>query len=161
MGCDIIIPVMKSTHHHTGRGFTLLEIMVVVLMIGILLAMAIPGFKAVRERARISTFTSDFRAVKEAVNRFNLSEGYYPLSGGAIEPEFFDYMRQDVITETTVIGGNWNFDDSTAIFAIGIVGYEVEDDIVERIDSAVDDGILTTGSMTKTSDGEFYFVIEE
>ncbi len=154
---------MSYAHHTRRRGFTLLEIMVVVIIIGALLAMAIPGFNAVRERTRVSAFLNDFRAVKEAVNRYNLEEGGYPVDGGTGQPtpEFLEYIREDIIMDTTVIGGNWTADVTNYTFAFGVTGYEVDDEIIEQIDEGVDDGDITTGAMTKTGDGVFYFVIEE
>ncbi|MBK1857359.1 type II secretion system protein [Cerasicoccus arenae] len=153
---------MKTIHHYPRRGFTLLEIMVVVIIIGVMLAMAIPGFKAVRERTRVSAFLNDFRAVKEAINRYNLAEGVYPIGTGSGPPaDFFEYIRADVITSTTVIGGNWSVDASSYTFAIGVDGYEVDDELLTQIDSGVDDGNLTTGNMIKTGGSQFMYIIEE
>lgn len=123
--------------------------------------MAIPGFRAVRERTRVSVFTNDFRAVKEAINRYSLEEGEYPTESGVLVPEFSDYIRDDIINNATVIGGNWTFDDASHLFALGVSGYEVDDDLIAEIDKAVDDGDTSTGKMTITAANEFYFVIED
>ncbi|GIV13145.1 MAG: hypothetical protein KatS3mg021_1427 [Fimbriimonadales bacterium] len=40
------------SHRRRERGFTLVEIMIVVLIIGILLAIAVPSFMNARERSR-------------------------------------------------------------------------------------------------------------
>lgn len=140
------------------RGFTLLEIMVVVILIGVLLAMAIPGFTAVRERSRVSAFLNDFRAVKEAINRYNLEEGTYPTGPTG---EFAEYIHPDIFTNNTVIGGNWEVDDTAYTFAIGVDQYQVDDDVIQQIDAAVDDGNLATGNMILAGAQRFLFVIEE
>lgn len=153
---------MNTSLKQQHRGFTILEIMVVVLIIGVLLAMAIPGFQAVRERTRVSAFLNDFRAVTEAVNRYSLTEGVYPVGTGDGPPaDFYDYIRADVITNTTVIGGNWTVDASTYQFAIGVTGYEASQNVIVQIDDAVDDGNLATGQMIASGGDTFLFIIEE
>ncbi|WP_309399134.1 type II secretion system protein [Cerasicoccus maritimus] len=152
---------MHFAQQSKRRAFTLLEIMVVVIIIGVMLAMAIPGFKAVRERSRVAAFTSDFRAVKEAINRYSLEEGHYPIGTGGPSADFYEYIREDVITGTTVIGGNWTADVDTYIFAIGVADYQVDDDLIEQIDAAVDDGNTASGKMTISGPKTFLFVIEE
>lgn len=153
---------MIYQHHTPRRGFTVLEIMVVVIILGVLLAMAIPGFNAVRERTRVSAFLNDFRAVKEAINRYNLAEGHYPIgTGGGPPADFMEYIRGDIISESTVIGGTWSVDADNYTFALGVSGYEVDDEVITQIDKAVDDGDTATGKMIVTGADEFYFVIEE
>ena len=57
--------------HTTRRGFTLIELLIVVVVIGILAAIAIPRFSAVRERSFRSTLMSDLR------NLASVQEVYY------------------------------------------------------------------------------------
>jgi prepilin-type N-terminal cleavage/methylation domain-containing protein len=53
------------------KGFTLVELMIVVAIIGILAAIAIPQFTKYRSRAQNSAALSDLRNVKTDL------EGYY------------------------------------------------------------------------------------
>lgn len=49
-----------------ARGFTLVEVMIVVLIIGILMSIAVPQFLQAREQARYKTCLSNLHKINEA-----------------------------------------------------------------------------------------------
>ena len=57
------------------KGFTLVEIMIVVVIIGLLAAMAIPAFTQVRENSRSSAIENNLRQVASAAQQFMLENG--------------------------------------------------------------------------------------
>jgi type IV pilus assembly protein PilA len=57
------------------KGFTLVEIMIVVVIIGLLAAMAIPAFQQVREKAVSKTMTNDARLVSAAIQQVAMETG--------------------------------------------------------------------------------------
>ena len=69
------------THVLNGReeGFTLIELMVVVVIIGILAAVAIPNFLSMRQRAREATVKANMHTLQLAAEDFcSLADGCYP-----------------------------------------------------------------------------------
>jgi type IV pilus assembly protein PilA len=61
-------------HHysHSRGGFTLVEIMIVVVLIGLLAALAIPAYQKVRENAIRSEMDNDARMLASAAHQYFL-----------------------------------------------------------------------------------------
>ncbi len=57
------------------KGFTLVEIMIVVVIIGLLAAMAVPAFQKVRENSQEKAITNNLRQVAHAGSQYILEEG--------------------------------------------------------------------------------------
>jgi len=65
------------------RGFTLVEIMIVVLIIGILLAIAVPNFVRARESSRARACVSNLKQIDAAKEQYAMDNN---LSNGAALP---------------------------------------------------------------------------
>ncbi|MEO8843541.1 MAG: prepilin-type N-terminal cleavage/methylation domain-containing protein [Kofleriaceae bacterium] len=68
------------------RGFTLIELMIVVAIIGILAAVAIPAFLEYMKRAKTSEASLNLNKIGKAAKRVKGEIGTYPSVGGAMLP---------------------------------------------------------------------------
>lgn len=71
----------RRKHTRTGWAFTLIELLIVVAIIGILAAIAIPNFQNARVRATIAKVQGDIRALTNAVEMYSVDHGKYPDDG--------------------------------------------------------------------------------
>jgi len=58
-----------------SKGFTLVEIMIVVVIIGLLAAMAIPAFQKVRQASQDKTVLNNARQLSAAADQYYLENG--------------------------------------------------------------------------------------
>jgi type II secretion system protein G len=63
---------------HQTQGFTLIELMIVVAIIGILAAIAIPNFLQSQIRAKVSRVHSDMRTIGQALELYAVDHTEYP-----------------------------------------------------------------------------------
>jgi len=64
---------------HRQEGFTLIELMIVILIIGILVGIAVPVFLAARGNAQEKTCLANMKTVQTQSNVYASSfDGYYP-----------------------------------------------------------------------------------
>lgn len=60
------------------KGFTLIELMIVIAIIGILAAVAIPNFVGMTDEARVARIQSDLSTVGSAMEMYYAKNGSYP-----------------------------------------------------------------------------------
>lgn len=67
------------------HGFTLVEIMVVVVILGILAAIVMPKLLGRPEEARITQTKTQIRGIEQALGMFKLDNGFYPSTDQGLE----------------------------------------------------------------------------
>ena len=69
---------MNRSRLRDKKGFTLIEIMVVVVILGVLAAIIVPKFLGRPDEAKVTKAKVDIKSLEEALGLFKLDNGFYP-----------------------------------------------------------------------------------
>lgn len=87
------------------RGFTVIELLVVLAAVGLLLAVAAPRYVQHLDVAREVTLKEDLRAMRDAIDKFYSDQGRYP---GALEELVTKrYLRAVPVDPLTGSSSSW------------------------------------------------------
>lgn len=73
-------------------GFTLIELLLVMVIIGALAALAVPNYRSVLERARVTRAIGDLRSIGQSLTEYQFENGSFPPNlaavsmGGLLDP---------------------------------------------------------------------------
>lgn len=83
------------------RGMSLLELIIVMAIIGILAAVAVPLLKNAPRRAQEATLKQNLRVMRDAIDQHYADKGHYPPSLQAlVEAEYLRAIPLDPITRS-------------------------------------------------------------
>jgi len=81
----------------SSRGFTLLELVIVVAIMAVLAAMAITGFSTFKEKAKVARCTEEIRSLEKEIVAYATDKGSFPAN-------LTEIGRQDLLDPW---GGNY------------------------------------------------------
>lgn len=74
----VLEPGRRARPGSAGRGFTLVELLIVIAIIGVLATLALKAISAVRESTDVAMTVTEINSLKAAVEQYNQDEGEYP-----------------------------------------------------------------------------------
>ena len=134
---------MSNLRKTSSAGFTLLELLVVMTIIGILAAIAVPALRHSPQRAKEATLREDLFSMRSVIDQFHGDKGNYPPDLQTLVTQ--GYLRKVPVDPMTQSAETW-------VLALE----EVSPD--QPADAAAPPGIVDvhSGSQDKALDGTQY-----
>ena len=103
--------------HKKERGFTLIEIIIVVAIIGILFAIAIPQYQAYKVRATMVDVLTMVKSVKTRMEVFHSDHGYWPSDNAMAGLPNPKEITSDYVARVKILAGG---DPACGIISLGL-----------------------------------------
>lgn len=96
-----------------SRAFTLVELLIVVVCIGLLCAVVVPMVTKATSDSRVTTTASDMRSMGSAIESFASLYGRWPDDAGTSESnaDLDAILGPGVLTQAPAIGGSYDYDN--------------------------------------------------
>jgi general secretion pathway protein G len=121
-------------------GFTLIELMIVMLIIGVLMTIAVPNYMAAVKAAKESVLKEDLHIMRNAIDSYTMDKQKAPQSlQDLVEGGYLKTIPTDPMTRTK---DDWQVDQSDSLHS------------VDQTDPGIDD--VHSGSQEQGSDGQAY-----
>ena len=121
-------------------GFTLMELMIVMMIIGVLTTLAIPSFVGAIRNAKEAVLKEDLRVMRSAIDSYTMDKQKAPQSlEDLVQEGYLKVIPEDPMTKSR---DSWTTDVSDALHSL------------DQTDPGIDD--VHSGSQETGSDGQPY-----
>ena len=155
-------------------GVGLVELMVVVTIISMLMALALPSYQRIQKKARSAAISNDFRVFTAVLQARAHENGSWPAETAAgVVPDVItkDDIQLASWTGPTAIGGRFDWENNQihngvryhaalALVDTADAPLLVDLDLYREIDAVLDDGNLATGNFRLGQNNCLLFIIE-
>jgi prepilin-type N-terminal cleavage/methylation domain-containing protein len=152
-----------TTIKQQTRGFTLIEMMIIVAVVGLLAAISVPTMVRARDVSQSAVMYNDMRVAGAAFELYAMEQGDYPPNAGpgVIPVGMAEYLGDFAWTEKNSVNGSWNWDFDRHGFraAVSVTDHTAEPEAMLALDKRVDDGDLSTGCF-RSRPGGYSYVLE-
>ncbi|MFP4106598.1 MAG: type II secretion system protein [Phycisphaerae bacterium] len=160
---------LKQSQPHCIRGFTLVEILIVVMILGILAAIIIPQYTDSKRETSQTAFITDIRTYGNAAQVYRSRTGQFleDSSSGQVPSGWESYIDDKAWVRATPIGGVWDaeLNQFGIVSGIGVhfmdAAEKKDDAFMLEIDRKFDDGDLNTGGFRKIAADRYYLILAE
>jgi len=130
---------MRRTRKNEA-GFTLMELMIVMMIIGVLTTLAIPSFVGAIRNAREAVLKEDLRVMRSAIDSYTMDKQKAPQSlEDLVQEGYLKVIPEDPMTKAR---DTWTTDTSDSLHSL------------DQTDPGIDD--VHSGSQETGSDGQPY-----
>ena len=122
---------MQKILNRKRAGFTLVEIMIVVAIIALLAAIAVPGFLRARKRSQATKILNDLRMIDGAVDQYAIETS---RSSGFSVPsaDWIRYLKKDTVLYNTgrdLLGNDYGSISVDTLPAVPNASYQALSDV--------------------------------
>jgi general secretion pathway protein G len=89
----------KTSSRTSSAGFTLIELMVVISIIGVLAGIAVVQVKNMQRKARETALRKDLHDMREAIDNFYADKQRYPSDLNELVPKYLQRIPKDPISK--------------------------------------------------------------
>ena len=116
-------------------GFTLVELILVIIIIGILAAIIVPKFAGQTDKAKIATTKANINSLRSAVRLWQSdNDGTLPSDLSDLVPTYIRAIPEEAVTPSTTVvatndgSGGWVYDSSDGSIEVNLTGADANGD---------------------------------